>query len=88
MAACYLGEALIADVGGRWVQDLEHGLGVELTPNLVAFPFAKVANYFANENEDSVLSFFDTTALLAADQRRRSSGSGGASSPDLSGPVR
>lgn len=71
MAACYLGEALIAEIGGRWVQDPAYGLGVELTPDLVVFPFAKASKHFANGAEDSVLSFFDIAAVLAADQRRR-----------------
>lgn len=70
MAGSYLGEALITEIGGRWVQDPESGLGVELTPKLVVFPFAKAAKHFANGATDSVLSFFEIAELLAAEQRR------------------
>lgn len=70
MAACYLGEVLITVVGGRWVQDSDCGLGVQLAPKLVVFPFAKAAKHFANGAEDSVLSFFEIAELLAAEQRR------------------
>ncbi len=70
MAACYLGEALITEIGGRWVQDPDNGLGVELAPKLVVFPFAKAAKHFACGTEDSVLSFFEIAELLAAEQRR------------------
>ncbi len=59
MAGCYIGEALIAEIGGRWVQDPAHGLGVQLPSDLIAFPFAKAAKHFANGIEDSVLSFFE-----------------------------
>ena len=71
MARCYLGASLIAEAGGHWVQDPEYGLGVEILPDLVAFPFAKAAKHFANGREDSVLSFFDVTTALAADKRRK-----------------
>jgi len=71
MAACYFGEALIAEVGGPWVLAPVYGLGVELTPDLVTFPFAKASKHFANGAEDSVLSLFETAVAMAADQRLR-----------------
>ncbi len=70
MAASYLGEALIAAVGGCWVQDPDNGLGVQLAPKLVVFPFARAAKQFADGAGDSVLSFFEIAELLAAEQRR------------------
>ena len=85
MAGCYLGAALIAEAGGRWVQEPEHGLGVELAPSFVAFLFAKAAKQFANglEAGDSVLSFFDMSVELAADpQLRASVGKAGPTTPD------
>ena len=69
MAACCLGEALITVVGGGWVQTSDHGLGVQLAPKLMVFPFAKAAKQLANGAEDSVLSFFEIAGLLAAEQR-------------------
>lgn len=73
MAGCYLGAALLAEVGGRWVQDGELGLGIELAPTFVAFPFAKAAKQFANglEAGDSVLSFFDVSVSVATDPQLR-----------------
>ena len=75
MAGCYLGAALLAEAGGRWVQDPKHGLGVELAPRFVAYPFAKAAKQFANGRTagDSVLSFFDVSVSLAADAQLRAS---------------
>ncbi len=70
VAACYLGEALIAEIGGHWVHDPDDGLGVELAPKLVVFPFAKTTKHFAYGAVDSVLSFFEVAELLAAEQRR------------------
>lgn len=71
MAACYLGEALIAEVGGRWVQTSDHGLGVELAPKVMVFPFAKASKHLANGGGDSVLSFFDISVMLAVEHRGR-----------------
>lgn len=73
MAGCYLGAALLAEAGGRWVQDPKRGPAVELAPSFVAYPFAKAAKQFANGREagGSVLSFFDASVSLAADARLR-----------------
>lgn len=71
VTACYLGNALIAEIGGRWVQDADHGLGVELAPDMITYPFAKASKHFANGSEDSVLSFFDISIILANEQRGR-----------------
>ena len=73
MAGCYLGAALIAEAGGRWVQDPKYGLAVEMAPSFVAYPFAKAAKQFANGHDDgdSVLSFFDISVRFAADPQLR-----------------
>lgn len=76
MAACYLGEALIAEIGGCWMQDSDCGLGIELAPSVIVFPFAKASKHFANGAIDSVLSFFDMSALLAVEHRGRAIPSG------------
>ena len=75
MAGCYLGASLIAEVGGRWVQDPEYGLAVELAASFVAYPFAKAAKQFTNGHAagDSVLSFFDISVELAANPQLRAS---------------
>ncbi len=71
----YLGAALLAGAGGRWVQDPKHGLGVELAPSFVAYPFAKAAKQFASGRTagDSVLLFFDVSVSLGADAQLRAS---------------
>jgi hypothetical protein len=62
--ACYLGASVIAAYGGRWVCCGEWGLGVEVTPELTVFPFAKTEKHFSEGATDSVLSFFDTIEAL------------------------
>jgi hypothetical protein len=56
---CYLGGCILAQYGGRWVQD-EAGLGIAINPDLVVFPLNKAGKHLENGPEDSVLSFFDT----------------------------
>ena len=65
MAGSFLGEALVRQHGGRWVED-GHGWGVELRPGAVAFPFAKARKHLEDGPEDSVLSFYTVFPLLAA----------------------
>ncbi len=74
MAACYLGDAIIAEIGGRWVVHPQHGLAVQVVPEFEAFPFAKARKHVANGVEDSVLSFFDVTRAIATDRRSKKAG--------------
>ena len=55
----FLGEAIIARAGGKWMQS-EHGPGVRFRNNAMCFPFAKVAKQFADGKEagESVLGFY------------------------------
>lgn len=64
IAGCYLGEAIRAESGGRWVHDPEYGVAVELDPDIVTFPLVKARKHFANGAEDSVLSLFDGTLAI------------------------
>ena len=52
----YLGAAVIATHGGRWVR-AQGDMGVEIDGGFTAFPFAKAAKLVANGPEDSILSF-------------------------------
>jgi len=66
MAGCYLGAALIADYGGRWVRDqtLGESLAVEVTPQLVCYPLAKAHKHVFEGPGDSVRAFFNSVAVL------------------------
>lgn len=65
----YLGAVLISEIGGRWIVDLEYGLGVELKASKVAFPFSKIAKFFENGREDSIVSFFDVSVHISTDDQ-------------------
>jgi hypothetical protein len=66
MAGCYLGAALIAEYGGRWVRDATLGdsLAVEVTPQLVCYPLAKAHKHVFDGPGDSVRAFFNSVAAL------------------------
>lgn len=55
----FLGEAIIANAGGAWMQS-EQGPGVRFPNNAMCFPFAKVAKQFADGRDEgeSVLGFY------------------------------
>lgn len=55
--ASYIGESIRRNYGGRWVE-AEDGIGVEIRPDFIAFPFNKVSKQFSNGPEDSVFSFY------------------------------
>lgn len=61
--ASYIGESIRRKYGGRWVE-AEYGIGVEIRPNFVAFPFNKVSKQFENGQEDSVFSFYQSIQPL------------------------
>ena len=65
VAGSFLGEALVREHGGRWVER-QFGLGVALGDGAVAFPFTKVRKHLEDGPEDSVLSFYTVFPLLAA----------------------
>jgi hypothetical protein len=77
----YLGEAIIAAAGGRWVEDDNGGVGVTFDNGDTAYPFAKVAKQFEQglEQGESIASFYKVSVDLVAkgglhDQRARRSG--------------
>ena len=65
----YVGEAIRRRDGGRWVRERDGTIGLELAPEFVAYPFAKVAKHFANGEGDSVYSFYGLIPSLLATHR-------------------
>src|SRR4051812_33179907 len=63
---CYVGAALIAERGGRWVEDGDD-TGVEISPRLVVYPINKARKHIQNGAEDGILSMFDTVPHLLKD---------------------
>ena len=63
----FLGECIVANVGGEWQMSDLHGWGIAFSESDWAFPFAKVDKLFRNglEGGDSILSFYDTALLLS-----------------------
>uniref|UniRef100_A0A6U3E2Q9 DUF3806 domain-containing protein n=1 Tax=Lotharella globosa TaxID=91324 RepID=A0A6U3E2Q9_9EUKA len=60
----YLGEAMIKQYGGKWVD----GYGVQITEGFVANPFVKVAKRIQNGiEEDSIESYFRMTGVKLAE---------------------
>jgi hypothetical protein len=66
MVGCYIGAALIAEYGGRWIDD-GGTIGVEISPRLVVYPINKTRKHMQNGAEDSVLSMFDMVPHLLQD---------------------
>jgi hypothetical protein len=66
--ACYLGEAIAAETGGRWDDADDGELGIRFANDNWCFPFAKVAKQFSNgiEGGDSILSFYTFALTIAA----------------------
>lgn len=60
----YLGEAIIAETGGQWVEDAAGRLAVAFPNGEAVYPFTKVEKQFAQglAGGESVLSFY-TVAL-------------------------
>lgn len=55
----FLGACVVAESGGRWYTDPEHGVGVRFPDGAMCFPFTKVGKQFTDGNEagESVSSF-------------------------------
>ena len=86
-AGCYLGAALIAEYGGRWVRDATLGdsLAVEVTPQLVCYPLAKAHKHVFDGPGDSVRAFFNSQPLSIASAN---AGELGANEPTRAGSLR
>lgn len=67
----YLGEAIIAEAGGAWVEDEAGGLGVRFANGDTAYPFAKVWKQFDEglEAGESILSFYNISVDYVATGR-------------------
>ncbi|MFZ5637572.1 MAG: hypothetical protein ACOY82_13415 [Pseudomonadota bacterium] len=63
----YLGESIRRRYGGRWVST-DSGVGVEINPGFIVFPFSKVEKQFVNGPEDSILSFYQVIPAVMAQQ--------------------
>ena len=67
MAGCYLGAALIAEFGGRWIRDQTLGggsLAVEVAPQLICYPLSKAHKHLFDGPGDSVRAFFNSVVAL------------------------
>ena len=62
----YLGQVIIETIGGKW-KETDGRWGVFFSRDFTVFPFAKLEKHLANEYDggDSILAFYDTTAILA-----------------------
>ncbi len=76
--ACYLGDAIIMEAGGRWDETEAGELGVRFDNDNWCFPLAKVAKQFADgiAGGESILAFytFSTTVAARHDLEELSSG--------------
>ena len=59
----FLGECICRNFGGEW-KTTEHGLGVALSEQNVAFPLNKVRKQIQNGSEDSIASFYQTIPII------------------------
>ena len=66
----FLGECMCKELGGEWKMQSNGQLAVEFSSGNAAFPFNKVEKHFANGAEDSILSFYQSTAVLFGLQRQ------------------
>lgn len=72
----YLGEAIIAAAGGRWVDDEQGGIGIEFQTGDRCFPFGKVEKQFEQgvEGGESILSFYNISVDYVAKGRLGAAG--------------
>jgi hypothetical protein len=64
----YLGEAIIAEAGGHWIEDDEGRLAVAFPNGDAVYPFAKVQKQFDQgvAEGESILSFYTVSATFVA----------------------
>lgn len=64
----YLGEAIIAETGGQWMQDGEGRLAVQFPNQDAVYPFAKVEKQFDQgvAGGESILSFYTVSLSYIA----------------------
>ena len=60
----FLGVCMCEELGGEWKQQSNGQLAVEFSDGNAAFPFNKVQKQFANGEEDSILSFYQSAAVI------------------------
>lgn len=68
----FLGECMIANYGGRWVEHPEAGWGVQFDTGFTAFPFNKVGKRFRPDGQaDSIVSFYTVIPVLLEQERAK-----------------
>ncbi len=60
----FLGECMCQELGCKWKHQPNGQLAVEFSDGNAAFPFNKVQKQFANGEEDSILSFYQSAAVI------------------------
>lgn len=65
----FLGECIVANYGGRWVEH-DHGWAINLDGRVLAFPFAKVRKLFDGglDRGESIVGFFEAIPLFLGDR--------------------
>jgi hypothetical protein len=66
----FLGEAIIAEYGGRWALD-DFGWHIRFDDRNRAYPFNKVAKQYVNGPEDSIFGFYNSIGTLGMSQSRQ-----------------
>ena len=65
----YLGECIRHRDGGRWVNDPDGFVGLEIEQNFTVYPISKAEKQFEAGDGDSILGFYDTIPSLLAAHR-------------------
>ena len=60
----FLGECMCRELGGEWKFQPNEQLAVQFSDGNAAFPFNKAEKHFANGEEDSILSFYQSAAVI------------------------
>lgn len=65
---CYLGEAIIANAGGRWSSTEQGELGIHFDNENWCFPISKVSKQLSDglSAGESILSFYDVSTTVVA----------------------
>lgn len=71
----FLGECMCRELGGEWKMQSNGQLAVEFSNGNAAFPFNKVQKHFDNGAEDSIYSFYQSTAVIFGLQKEQLSNS-------------
>lgn len=75
----YLGEAMIAEAGGQWIEDDAGGIGIRFASGDTAYPFVKVRKQFDEglAGGESILSFYNIAVDFVASGKLGAKAAGG-----------